>query len=68
MPTVLDGHSRAEWPVALHVLHKLDMDTCRSSGDAQIARTAFKSSGSLSGRFDASQIRSQQRMACTMKL
>ena len=21
MPTVLDGHSRAEWPVALHVLH-----------------------------------------------
>ena len=46
----------------------LDTDTCRSSGDAQIARTAFKSSGSLSGWFDASQIRSQQRMACTMQL
>ena len=41
----------------------LHTDTC-SSGDAQIApaRTAFKSSesGSLSGWFDASQIRSQQ--------
>ncbi len=38
------------------------------SGDAQIAHTVFKSSGSLSGWFDASQIRSQQRMACTMQL
>ncbi len=46
----------------------LDTDTCRSSGDAQIARTAFKSSGGLSGWSDASQIRSQQRMACTMRL
>jgi hypothetical protein len=46
----------------------LDTDTCRSSVDAQNARTALKSSGSFSGWFDASQIRSQQRMACTMQL
>ena len=48
--------------------YTLDTDTCRSFGDAQIARTAFKSSGSLPGWFDASQIRSQHRMACTMQL
>jgi hypothetical protein len=38
MPTVLDGRSREEWPVAPHVLHA---GTCRSSGDAIRSRYRF---------------------------
>ena len=61
IPIVLDGHSRAEWPVAPHVLHTRYGHEPIFSGDAQIARTAYSSSCTLSFLYDAIQIHSWRK-------